>query len=643
MLQVLYNALISSTRQHQWILCCLVIILYSNTLLNDFAVDDSIVIVKNEYVRKGIQGIPDILNKDTFRGFFKTEGKDKLVSGGRYRPLSLIIFALVFQLFGASAFIYHLLNIVAFGALVLVLYKLLSRLFENSLNSSSKSLAFLASTLFAVHPIHTECVANIKGLDEILALFFSLSSFYLILDWLQSKRIYNLIFALFLFGMGLFSKENSIAFLALTPIGLYLFRHASFQKCFQIFLYLLLPTFIFLYSRAQILGWNPIAGQSLELMNNPFLKYVNGRYIPFTSIEKLGTIFYTLLRYIGLLIIPFPLCYDYYPKQIPIQSLFSPIAFTSLLLYTFFLFSAIKYIKSKPFFSFSIFCFLIPLFIVSNLLFSVGTFMGERFLFMPSLGFCLFTSFWFLKWTDLNKKMSILTLISILVIFGGITISRNQDWKDDLSLIQHDIKISPNSAKLNTAVGGIFLEKFGNSSNSNIQSEKIKIAKAHLNKAIQLHPLYFEAYNLLGNAHFISKEYKDAISKYEFILKYKPADQDALSNLALSYRELGRITGMNENNPSLAIQYLVKAIQLKPKDEEAISLLGVAYGVMGQYDKAVEIFTDVLKINPKSSNAYFNLYLTYLNKGDKTLAEENLSKAKLIDPDVLNKFNKMGK
>lgn len=49
----------------------------------------------------------------------------------------------------------------------------------------------------------------------------------------------------------------------------------------------------------------------------------------------------------------------------------------------------------------------------------------------------------------------------------------------------------------------------------------------HLRRAIDMHPYYFEAHNLLGNAFFINKEYKDAVARYDFILKYRPEDRDA--------------------------------------------------------------------------------------------------------------------
>ncbi|MEP7195262.1 MAG: tetratricopeptide repeat protein [Saprospiraceae bacterium] len=643
MFQKIIDNLFLNSRHHRSILVCLVILLYSNTLLNDFAVDDSIVIVKNEFTKKGIEGIPDILNKDTFRGFFKTEGKEKLVSGGRYRPLSLVLFALVYQIVGSNPFYYHLLNILFFAFLTLIFYELLKKLLQSTFKLESTIISFLAAILFAVHPIHTECVANVKGMDEILALLLSLSSFLFALKWFDSSKLIHLLVSSLLLLMALFSKENSISYLVLIPLGLLLFNKNSLAKSSKAFLFLLVSSFIFLYCRAQILGWNPIAGHSMELMNNPFLKYINGRYIDFTGGEKMGTIFFTLLKYVGLLFFPHPLTYDYYPKQIAIHTFSSGSSLFALALYCGLIYFALKNWKTNPIVTFSIFAYLIPLFIVSNIVFSVGTFMGERFIFMPSVGFCILMAYFINKFRKQSVGLTLSLFLISIILFSFKTITRNEDWKDDMSLILHDSKISSNSAKINAAVGGILLERYAVEQNPKILAEKINIAKKHLNKAIELHPYYFEAYTLLGNAHFMAKEYKQAVEKYDFLMKYQSENKDAPSNMALFYKEWGRVTGMNENNPRQAIVYLKTSLQLNPKDEETISLLGVAHGVLGEYEEAIRIFNNVLQLNPKSSDAYFNLYLTYLNQGDSSKAEECLNKAKSIDPNIMEKFNKIGK
>ena len=91
------------------ILLLLPLFLYLNTINNDYALDDSIVITKNMYVQKGLKGIGEIFTTETFTGFFGQQ-KD-LVSGSRYRPLSLATFAFEHELWGNRPGLSHLINL----------------------------------------------------------------------------------------------------------------------------------------------------------------------------------------------------------------------------------------------------------------------------------------------------------------------------------------------------------------------------------------------------------------------------------------------------------------------------------------------------------------------------------------------------
>ena len=44
--------------------------IYGNSIKNDYALDDALVITQNNYVKKGFSGINDILKNDLFTGFF---------------------------------------------------------------------------------------------------------------------------------------------------------------------------------------------------------------------------------------------------------------------------------------------------------------------------------------------------------------------------------------------------------------------------------------------------------------------------------------------------------------------------------------------------------------------------------------------
>ena len=153
-----------NTKLHKLLIFVVAFLLYANTLTHEYTQDDAIVIYDNMFTTKGFSGIPGILKYDTFFGFFKVEGKDKLVAGGRYRPLTLVMFAVEYAIFGKSPFIGHLGNVLLYGLLGIVLYLLLLKLFRAREDIPLAALFALVITLFFIaHPIHTEVVANIKG------------------------------------------------------------------------------------------------------------------------------------------------------------------------------------------------------------------------------------------------------------------------------------------------------------------------------------------------------------------------------------------------------------------------------------------------------------------------------------------------
>ena len=83
------------------VVCCL---LYANTLFNNYAFDDPVVIEKNKFVTEGISAIPKLLATPHLRGFY-------VIPNDLYRPLSLVMFAIEYQFFGLNPMTGHLFNI----------------------------------------------------------------------------------------------------------------------------------------------------------------------------------------------------------------------------------------------------------------------------------------------------------------------------------------------------------------------------------------------------------------------------------------------------------------------------------------------------------------------------------------------------
>ena len=313
-----------NSRLHKVVLFAICCLLYANTLTHDYASDDSIVIKENEFTTQGFAGIPDLLKYDTFRGFFKEEGKAALVAGGRYRPLTPILFAIQYQFFGANPFIGHLTAVLLYALTTLMLYLVFLRLLSPRGQTQKAGVygyfvAFATALLFATHPLHTEVVANIKGADEIVTLLGSLVAMHFSLKAWFDKNTLAHIWAGIAFFLALLAKENAITFLAVVPLSYYFFTKAKMGDIVKLTLPFLIAAIAFIALRTHILGFITTES-SRELMNNPFLKLVGNQYVDFTLAEKFATIFYTLGKYIQLLFFPHPLTHDYYPRAVEIMT-----------------------------------------------------------------------------------------------------------------------------------------------------------------------------------------------------------------------------------------------------------------------------------------------------------------------------------
>ena len=622
------------------------LVLYFNTINHDFALDDAIVITENEYTTNGFAGIPKILSKDTFRGFFKVDGKANLVSGGRYRPLTLVQFAIGYSIFGENAMIGHIMNIFWYALTGMVLYLLLLKLFKSRKKDGFAVFIALGTALiFIAHPVHTECVANIKGRDEIMALLGSLVTAYLILKSWQEKNDGLVFVAAAIFFVTLFSKENAITFLGVIPLMLYTFTKAEVSDIVKKTMPLVGAAIAFIVVRTAVIGFDIGGNPPLELMNNPFVKVEGNQNVYFSFSEKFATIMYTLIRYIELLFAPINLTHDYYPRHIDIMSMSNIKVILSIIMHIALLVFGLAQAAKKKLVGFGILYYLGTLFIVSNFLFPVGTNMAERFLFMPSVGFCLIIAYLLYQLAiKINKgeaitnykqlNISLGALGFIIGVFTVLTIVRNPVWKDNLTLFTTDAKTSIKSAKLQNAAGGVLLDTYANEKNEKVRTQKITDAVGHLKQAIAIHPTYKNAYLLLGNANNYLKNFDESIKYYEQALALDPSYKEAKNNVAITYRDAGRYYGEQKNDLNKSLQYLQKSEEANPQDFETLRLLGVAFGIAGQGEKAISYFLRCTKLQPNNAGVWLNLGNAYGQMGDIEKANTYRAKAKSIDPNI---------
>ncbi len=618
-------------KQYSWqtkswlILGVISFLAYANTLFHDFVLDDSIVITDNMYTVQGVKGWKGLLTKDTFFGFFRKEGKENLVSGGRYRPLSPMSFALEYQIFKDNPFPYHLINALLYSVLVALLFFWLRQLLLK--RNGAFWIAFAAALIFSVHPLHTEVVANIKGRDEIFALLFSILAAVLALKAIDNKSasLKYLVLSGLCFFLGLMSKENTITFLAIIPSSIYFFRSSTKSDLIKSLAAPLIATVVFLIIRYSVIG-SGISEPPMELMNNPFLKFTGAGYEHMTWAEKAPMILFALGKYILLFLFPHPLTHDYYPKMVEMMGFGNIGVIASLLAYILLVAAMFFFAKKKPIVSWSILFYLASLSIVSNILFAVGTNMSERFLFMPSVGLCLLTAYilYELFRSRLRIFKGLVVVFSVLLLTK--TIARNNVWKDNYTLFTEDIVTSKKSAKLQNAVGGVILESIPDMKDG---PEKIRLldkAIGHLTEAKAIHPTYKSPNLLLGNAHFYKEDYKQAKQYYELALRQDKDFADAKMNMALCERELKNfdpsITLLRELQDDQRIGDRAK-LQLEKSYEEA----GKFYSQRAQWDQALSYFGKGLEMGGEPAKFNYFIGVTYAQTGQLESALEYLTKA----------------
>ncbi|MEL7426631.1 MAG: tetratricopeptide repeat protein [Bacteroidota bacterium] len=613
------------------------VLLYANTFQHDFAQDDAIVITENMFTTEGVSGLGGLFKYDTFYGFFKEEGKDKLVSGGRYRPLTPAMFAVEYEIFGENPAVMHVLNALWYGLTTVVLYLVLLQLFVKR-STWDKNMGLwavywiplVAAILFAVHPVHTEAVANIKGRDEIITLLGSLGALWFLLR----GGLLSTVLAGVSFFLALLAKENAITFIGVVPLAFYFFTKEDAGAIVRRFTLLVGVAGLFLIIRGGILGWS-LGEPSRELMNNPFLKIEQGFWVDFSSAEKSATVTYTLGKYAQLLVAPFKLTHDYYPRHVDIMNWGSWQALLSLLLYLGLFAYGIWGLVRRHIGSFAVLVYLGTLSIVSNIVFPVGTNMSERFLFMPSIGYALLIA-WGLTRFVKNQRLATIIIGVYCLVLAGLTMLRNPAWENNFELFTTDIHTSVNSAKLRNAMAGELSVQWEAlpETQKNQRTDMLNEALGHINEAIRIHPTYKQAYYIQGNILNYLKRYDEAAAAYQRALQIDGGYTQAFDNLMITYLQAGRYYGEQLGDVANSIRYLELANSARPNDYETIRLLGVANGIAGNTGKAIELFRKNTELQPQNARAWYDLGTAYYNNRQVAEAEQALQRARQIDPEI---------
>jgi tetratricopeptide (TPR) repeat protein len=643
-------------------LCVVCFALYFNTLWNGYILDDIMVLKDNTMVTQGTKAIPELLSTPHMRGYL-------IIPNDLYRPLSLVMFAIEYQFFGLNPMVGHFFNIVVFAGCVVLLFLFLNKFFKGE----KTAIAFIAALIFAVHPIHTEVVANIKSRDELLCYFFAFMALNFFMNYMKNGKMLQLIMGVIVLFLSYISKETVISFLAIIPLIFFFYNNENRQRAIFITAGTVVSTAIFLFIRNSVLNtYNANQpGAPVEFIDNALAKA--------HGIERIATEVKVLGIYLFKMFIPYPLLCNYSFNAIPKSDLSDIWFWLSLVAYGALIYLAItRFIKDKkdPW-AFCIIFFLATIFLFSNIPFLMGAELAERFAFFASTSVCLAAALAFEKWIIKSESNDILilknskvlmVLVPLCLLFGGMTMARNTDWKDELTLYMSDVKKSPNDCRLYHYIGTALAENvYATEPDSNKRRELDVQSMDYLRHSLSIYNDFTEAHVELGRIYDRKHMYDSAIVHDKKALELNPTHPTANNNLGSVFLSTGRyaeaIVYLNRSvmlNPNFKYAYLNLArshMQLKhydsaiynfrmmlrfdPKYIDAEQEMGSAFYMLCNFDSAAYHYKQVLTINPNDPNAVNNLGAIYLNARKFPEAIEYFKKTIAANPNFVNAYSNL--
>lgn len=494
-------------------------LVYANSLVNGFTLDDHVVIVNNPALHGSALALfkmVDAANDSQLLPF--------------YRPLGNLTFLLDGQLHGFNPFIIRLFNVLLHSANAFLVYLLARTIFKNYIYAP-----LLAGLLFATHPLHTEGVNfNAGGRITMMACFFSILAYLLHnKSILREKTAWAYAGAL-MFLAGLFSKEIALMILPIiAALELPALRNnttrARLEACFRLAPYFL-ATAIYL-----ILRWLALSrlGIQSSILPGVGTKVFESLYVTTDLGTRLSNNVYIIPRYLLTVIWPTALASRYImPEDLNLLAL--PLVSAWLCILGGLGWLVTKGRSAVSLFGLSwVFLFWLP---VSGIVLVPGAPLADRFLYIPAIGLWIIISDQIAQREPVMnpaiRRYGKVALAIILLLLAAVTIRRNMDWKSNITLYTRFVAQYPDNKHAHAGLGSAYSKRR--------QANDLESATRELEKVLKMDPVYPRIHTLLGNIKLNQEDLSGALNHYNEAITLFPHDKEARINRAITYEKLGR-------------------------------------------------------------------------------------------------------
>jgi tetratricopeptide (TPR) repeat protein len=600
---------------------------YGRSLRNGFVWDDDFQIQRNPFVHAGQPWSP-LFTSDVWS---YTSGTQRSMSN-YYRPMQMLTYRLIAEGPGVEPAAYHLasilLNIFATVAAYWLLWLLTRRW----------GLALAAAVLFAAHPMHSEAVLWISALTEIGCALFYFAAFALFIcayrnspeaadQRKKSRKQAD--------TLALRTTRRKPWLLAASALCGFI---AILWKEMALTLPAAIAAYVFFTDRESSI---PLRVKHALLRSLPHWAGV-ALYVPlriaalgyFTSTQHVWNLTPTSFALSALELVGKYWLKLALPTQLNAFHVFYPGATLmearALLSLIFVVVAAVLLFlgwRRAPLPSFAAAWVFVTLAPVLNIQGVGQNVFAERYLYIPSLGFCLLVAYAgaaLLRRVPLPVAMRIAVVtVAILSVAGTVLAARRASaWSSDFSLFSQTAQQADDSSLIHNSLGEV-LKQRGDPAGAEREYRRAYAAAAAATPADRLQMANAEV-GLASTAMIHDRDAVASLAHSDRALALQPQMHEARVSRGVALLQLGRLEE--------ARQQLEPAYRESPYDEVCANALGVIALARRDYPAAERYFQDSVKVYADFGDGWNNLGRTYQEMGRYQQALVPFSRAVELAP-----------
>jgi tetratricopeptide (TPR) repeat protein len=276
----------------------------------------------------------------------------------------------------------------------------------------------------------------------------------------------------------------------------------------------------------------------------------------------------------------------------------------------------------------------------------------ERYLYLPSVGFCALLAgglvYLFRRFAHIGASqwISATAVIVLFALAAGEIVARNRDWHDDFALVSRTLAVEPHASSMRSDLGvmdwnahrpadaerewrlaladkpdnAVALSNLGMAM---LEKKRYEEAEGYLQQAIALRPRFAAPHIHLAGVYAAEGATARAEAEFRRAVEIYPLSTQARNALGKFYFDAGNLAESK-------VQYQA-SVESMP-NSEAWDALGDIYLREGTPGKAEEAWRAAVQLSPYDGHAHVSLGNVYFTSGREAEAEKEYRIVFLLDP-----------